>query len=187
MHHRDFMSKVARLSDGRNRAYVVALGSMLISILLIFLVLMMGERQRIIIVPPDLHESEWVSASSVSGNYIADMTRYFGLLRFNITASSAESQEDALLLHTDPSFYGAFKAVLLSEREALTRHSMSLAFYPVEVNVLNHTSALLTGDLVSLIGSTAIPKQRVTYRLNYRIANSHLLLTAFEEVPHAMH
>lgn len=178
-----FKSKLQTLQESRNRHLVSHMAALWVAILAILLCFSLLHRERIVIVPPTLNHEEWITERQDSPDYVAEMTRYFALLRFNVTPLSAKSQSETLLLHTDPQFYGDFKALLTSEAEALTRNHMSLAFYPVAVDVKDEgKSAFLTGDLVAWIGNTVLPAKRVRYEIQYRNDEGRLFITAFKEV-----
>jgi conjugal transfer pilus assembly protein TraE len=181
-----FLQKtLASLQESRNRYLLLTYGLLFMNLLLLFFCLSLAFRERTIVVPANLEHPFWISSQAVSAPYLNEMSRYFAMLRLNVTPETATNQQEALLQFTDPSFYGAFKNTLVAERDTLVAHHIALAFYPVAVTPdAQHLSAKVTGDLVTFLGETPLPAKRVSYRLSFRLSDSRLMIAEFKELAH---
>lgn len=175
-------SRVNKLLAQRNGYLVLSAGLLLVCLLLSTMVLRLIGRERTIIVPPVVHSSFWVDHQEVSPEYLAEMTNFFAQLRLTVNPSNAAYQREALLRYTDPSYYGALKNELVAEADHLEASHISLAFYPVNLQVdAKHLVARITGDLQANVGDDPLPAERVSYHIVYRYDQGRLLLKSFSE------
>lgn len=182
MKHTIHASRLQKMMAQRNGYLALAAGLLLLCLLLGCVSFCLVGRERIIITPPVVHRSFWVSHQAVSPEYLSEITEFLAQLRLTVTPSNAAYQREALLRYTHPSYYGVLKNALMAEAEHLIQSHISLAFYPVQISVnAKQLTAQLIGDLQSTIGDTPASTVRVTYQLRYRYINGKLLLTAFQE------
>ena len=167
----------------RNGYLALASGSLLLNLLFCISFIMMIGRERIIIVPPEISKTFWVSKNSVSNEYLSEMSMFFISLRFNLTPSNVEEQREILLRYICPEFYSTLKTQLINEGERIRNQNINTVFYPVDikVNVKNFTT-FITGDLVSSISGNIIPNKRLIYKISYKYNFGRLLVKSFEEV-----
>ena len=167
----------------RNAYLAIACGSLFLNILLGIGMFSMIGRERVIVVPPKISQSFWVSKNTVSPEYLSEMSHFFSMLRFNITPSIAKAQRDILLRYVSPKYYESLKMQLVEEGKRMAKNHITTAFYPVDIKVnVKHLEALIIGDLVSTIGSNQLPTKRVTYKITYSYSNHRLLVKQFIEV-----
>lgn len=178
-------SQLEKIFAQRNGYMVLALGSLLICILQALTMFFLIGREKVILIPPSIEKSFWVSAQHVSPEYLSEMTTFFANLRLNITAESANQQRDTILRYTDPSYYNVLKSKLVQEADHVNEQHISVAFFPVNVKVnTQHFKAIIEGDLKSYVGDTSLPAKRVSYLVTYRYDYGRLLIKSFEEVKH---
>jgi conjugal transfer pilus assembly protein TraE len=176
-------SRLSVLVRQRNGYLVLASGLLLLSFILSLLCFYLSGRERIILVPPTITHSFWVTHTDVSPEYLSEMTTFFAYLRLNVTPENADSQRQLLLRYVDPRYYGALNTLLIAEHDRITSQHVSTVFYPVNVKVNAKTlSVLIIGDLVSTVGTAQIASQRVTYEVRYRSDQGRLLVSQFREV-----
>lgn len=186
MKHLLQQSRLNHLIKQRNGYLILASGLLIICLVLASLCFSLSHRERIILIPPQVERSFWVSSQSVSPEYISEMTLFFSYLRLNATPESIDSQRQLLLRYIDPHYFGTLNDTLVAERDRITTQHISTAFYPVTIQVnAKSFSAVIVGDLISSIGTTQLPPQRVSYRLDYKYEQGRLLVNQFIEVkPH---
>lgn len=179
-------SRITQLLAQRNGYMVLASGLLLLSFFLTALCFDLGYRQRTFVLPPVVEKGFWVSQSAVSSSYLTQMSLFFAALRLNVTPDSADFQRDLVLRYTDPAYYGTLKTALIGERDRLVAQHITTVFYPV--NYVVHPKAFtveITGDLMTQVGTTQMPSQRITYRFSYHYSNGRLWIVHFDEViPH---
>lgn len=178
-------SQLEKLFAQRNGYMMLALGSMLLCLMQVLVMFFLIGREKIILVPPNIEKSFWVTASHVSPEYLSEMTTFFANLRLNITPESAGIQRDSILRYTDPVYYNTLKTQLVQEADRVTDQHISMAFFPVNVKVdSKHFKAIIEGDLKSYVGEDSLPTKRVNYLVTYRYDAGRLLVKSFEEVKH---
>ncbi len=180
-------SRLAQLLEQRNSYLALLCGLLMLCLLLTMLCFYLANREKVIVVPPTIDRAFWVSNSQVSPDYLTKMTIFYSNLRFNVTPNSADYQRQALLRYTEPRFYGEFSDQLVAERDRIIQQHVSTAFYPVDTAVNTKTlTVIITGDLISSVGTTELSPQRVAYQWTYRFNNGQLLIKQLQEVkPHA--
>jgi conjugal transfer pilus assembly protein TraE len=179
-------SQLEKIFAQRNGYMMLALGSMFICLMQIIIIFFLIGREKIILVPPNIEKSFWVSAQHISPEYLSEMTTFFANLRLNITSESASIQREILLRYTDPTYYGSLKTQLVQEADKINDQHISMAFFPtadVKVNT-NKLQSIIEGDLKSYVGETALPTKHVRYLTTYRYNSGRLFIKSFEEVKH---
>lgn len=178
-----YESKLKRVLRHRNLFVKLVFAELGIIGLLILNLFYAFTHQRIVITPPVVERSFWVGHSDVSAEYLAEMTNFFVGLRFNLSPSNVKIQRETLLRYTDPRYYEAMKILLVKEGDRIVKDHIALSFYPVDVKVDPKTLvARVPGDLVTVVGNTVLPAQRITYQIRYSYHDGRLLVQSFEEI-----
>lgn len=178
-------SRLQHLIQHRNGYLALAGGSLLLNILLVMLLFFMLGRERIVVVPPDIQKSFWVTSSRVSPEYLSEMALFLNSLNFNITPSNAKMQHKILLRYVDPSYYETLKMKFMEIEDRVKKEHITMAFYPGEIKVdANKLIVRITGDVQYSVGDMQIPAQRITYQYGFRYSQGRLTLTSFSEVKH---
>lgn len=181
-----YRSYLEKIISQRNGYLVLAGGALIVCLLEAVMILFLIGRERIVIVPPSIEKSFWVSSQNVSPEYLSEMTMFFASLRLNLTPDNSNLQRETLLRYTDSAYYNPLKAQLVKEADRLNDQHISLAFYPVNIKVNSkRLEAIIEGDLKASVGEAPIPTRRVKYLVRYRYDASRLLIKSFEEVKNA--
>ncbi len=179
-------SQIEKVLLQRNGYIILAVSSMAVCLVQLILIIVLVGREKIVIVPPTIEKSFWVSAQSVSPEYLSEMTEFFANLRLNITPESAQLQSETILRYTDPQYYDLLKQELVKEADKVSDQHLSVAFFPVNIKVdTKNLKGIITGDITSIVGDERIPSKRVSYLISYRYDNSRLLVKSFEEINNA--
>ena len=181
-----YRSHLAKIISQRNGYLVLACGALIICLLETMIILLLIGREKIVIVPPSIEKSFWVSAQNVSPEYLSEMTMFFANLRLNMTPDNAGMQREVLLRYTDPAYYNSLNSQLVKEADRLNDQHISMAFYSVNIKVNSKKlEAIIEGDLKASVGDAAIPTKRMRYLVGYRYDAGRLLIKSFEEVKNA--
>lgn len=176
-------SRITQLMEQRNGYLTLSAGLIALCILLVLLLFYTTNREKIVIVPPVVHKSFWVSSNAVSPEYLSEMTLFFTYLRMNMTPSNVVAQREMLLRYVDPRYYGKLKNTLVADGDKVTLEHLNIAFYPANIKVDEKAmTAIITGDLISSVGTTELPPQRVNYQISYRYDDGRLMVSDFSEV-----
>ena len=183
MNTKFFKSKLAKLIEQRNGFMVLALGLIVLCLILVLLVFNLAGRERIIISPPVVNKSFWVTNSEVSAEYLSEMSTFFAYMRLNVTPENVDYQHEALLRFVDSSYYGVFKGQLVAERDHLVDEHINTAFYPAQVKVdAKQLKVMISGDIHSSISDEKFTPRNVTYEIVYSYNQGRLLIKSFNEI-----
>lgn len=177
-------NRIQHLIQYRNGYLTLASGSIVLNVLLVVLLFCMIGRERVVIVPPEIKKSFWLTSNHVSPEYLSEMALYLNGLSFNLTPSNASIQHHLLLRYVDPSYYEKLKTKFIEIEDKVKKEHITMAFYPssppqVDANKL---IAQITGDLQYTVGDIHLPPKRVTYQYGFRYSQGQLMLTSFPEV-----
>lgn len=166
-----------------NGYLLLAMCGLVICCIQLLIIFYMIGREKIIIIPPDVQKSFWVSATQVSPEYLAEMSQFFANLRLTITAENAHTQQETLLRYTDPVYYPILKTELVQEADRMLDQHISMAFFPVNLKIdSKHFKVMIEGDLKIWVGEANLPSKRMRYLITYRYDAGRLLVKSFEEV-----
>jgi conjugal transfer pilus assembly protein TraE len=181
-----YQTEIRKMIEQRNGYLVLSSGLLILCLTLSFLIIILCGRERIILTPPSMNKDIWVSTHSASPEYFSRMSLFFSELALNLTADNVDFQQELLLRYVDPSYYAVIKPQLVAQADRIKKEHISTAFFPVDMKVdEKHAEAIVTGDLKSYVGDTALPTKRITYRFSYRVNSFTPLITLFEEVKNA--
>jgi len=176
-------TRIQYLVEHRNGYLTLAVLGLLANMLLVSYLFYAKGYEKIVVSPPMIEKSFWVSANHVSPEYLSEMAIFFANLRLNVTPSNAAMQRDILLRYVTPYCYEGLKIALITEAERLKKERITTAFYPVDVRVdAKKLIARVLGDLQSTIGDSQLSPQRVMYQMEFTYNAGRLLIKSFEEV-----
>lgn len=190
MHYKIKNTQLGKLISQRNNAMLIIAGLFVLCGIQSITIYHMINRQKINFTPlPNVVTQPFsISKDGVSEGYLAEMTRYFAMLRLNYTPATIQDQAQWLLRYTDGIYYGVFKEQLAKEIEKAKAHDISLSFSPVDTRVDLRTLAVwIDGDLVETVGKMRIEPKRVTYKINYYYQNGQLRVVSMTEVSGEKH
>lgn len=178
-----YHSQLAELTKAKHFAngFVIVLGlALMIQAWVIFA---LHDNQRIVLIPPQLEKSAWVESKKVSQGYLESLTQFHLSLLLNTTPKSIEFQQEQILRHVAPRYYGLVKAKLLEDQLHLKQKNVSSVFYPINMKTdATKLNVEVTGDFTALVGKTQTQSNRKTYVIRYENHNGKLLIKSFEEV-----
>lgn len=176
-------SRLQYLIKNRNGYLILASASLTLNILLVLFLFVMVGRERIVVVPPEIQKSFWLTSNKVSPEYLSEMTLYLTSLSFNMTPSSAAMQHEILLRYVDPSYYPNLKSNLLEVEEKIKKEHITMTFFPRNISV--DTKLMIgrvMGDLHYMVGDIQMPSKQVTYQYEFSYNNGQLKIKSFPEV-----
>ena len=176
-------SRLQFLIKHRNGYLTLAVGSLMVNVMLGLIILVIAGNQRVILVPPSINKTFWVSKNKVSAEYLSEMGFFIADLRLTVSPGNAKIQREMLLRYVDPALYASLKTELLSEENHLQKEHLTTVFYPVDILVDEKKSLVkITGDLQSSIGEVALPTKRLSYVIHFSYHQGRLLVKSFEEM-----
>jgi conjugal transfer pilus assembly protein TraE len=169
--------------DHRNGYLVLACFSLLLNIVLGVGLLLTTGKEKILLVPPQIQQPLGIYHNTTSPEYLSAISHFLITLRFNLTPANIESQREILLRYVSPEYYSALKIELLNEAERMTKEHITTAFYPIDIKINSaRLEALVTGDLITMVGVNQLPVKRMVYKISYTYNNYRILLKQLREV-----
>lgn len=147
----------------------------------------LGKKEKVILLPPQLENPFWVKGKEVSEEYLEDMGHFMAMLLLDISPASFPFKHKALLRYAVPEAYGPLKTQLLKDGEQYTSLQLSTHFKPTQIITNPQTlEAQVTGSLASFVGDKKV--QETTETLTFKLTNrsgAFLLESVSGGNPHA--
>jgi conjugal transfer pilus assembly protein TraE len=175
---------------GSRRALRALLGllalSMLCTAALAVLAFSLIGRERIVLVPPQIQKSFWVTGEKASAEYLEQMAYFLAQLTLDVTPQSAQYQSQVLLRYAAPEAWGELRAAASAQAERLKRDGASTVFSPQELQVdASAQRVRLRGVLTTFVSERRVSSVTKAYQLELRYSAGRLYLKSFQEIsPH---
>lgn len=170
-----------------NRGLSLWLG-LLVAGHLLSLVVILGliGRERIIVVPPSLEKSFWVSGNTVSREYLEQMGAFVAWLVLDVSPSSIRWKTETLLEYVEPDQYASLKTQQELEASRLRRLNASTSFLPQQL-VANEQEqeVVIRGRLRTQVNAMETSNVAKAYRVQFHYDGGRIQLRTFQEVPYA--
>jgi len=176
---------MSKLISQRNGFFILVGFLVLSNVMLVTLVL--GKKEKVILIPPQLENPFWVKGEEVSAEYLEDMGHFMAMLLLDISPTSFPFKHKVLLRHTTPEAYGPLHAQLLKDGEHYISLQLSTHFKPSQVIANPKTwEADVTGSLTSFVGDKKVKEttETLTFKFTHR-AGYFLLERVSGGNPHA--
>ncbi len=146
-----------------------------------YLMLQMIGRQRVVLVPPEVHQAGeiWIAEDAASAGYLEAMTRFLLPLVTSFHPRSLTEQISLFLRYVAPAQYGEVKARLLSQAGQAIRNDISQAFYIQNVEIKKET-ARATGILRRYVGKARVIEEVENYEVRYEIRHGRPVVVGLE-------
>lgn len=154
-------------------------GCLFVALLIIYSIL---GAQKVIVTPPHVTESFWVSGEKVSNSYLEQMSGYVAWLMLDVTPGTINWKKDALLSFVEPAEHGKLKIRQEVEAERLKKLNASTYFLLQQLEPDEEKQQVfLTGRLRTYINGqeTSVALKRYVAQFAYRGGRTHL--KTFEE------
>jgi len=138
--------------------------------------------ERTILVPPEVHQTFWVSGQKVSTEYLQEMAYWYSGLALNVTPHVADYQKNLFLKYAAPSEYGRLQAEFGARTEFIRKNNASTQFSPQ--SVMPDEAAMkvaLTGVLLTWVGDKKASEKQTTFVVGFRYLNGRLHVSEFKE------
>ena len=148
---------------------------------LITSVLAFNQRERVVIVPPVVHEQLEVSLASASAEYHQSWALYVATFLGNVNPGNSAFVADGLKRAFSPELYSETRQRILEQAEDLRVSGRSLRFFPDKVSFERSTSkTFVTGKQEIVSASGAVKEQEVVYEMQIKIRDGLPVVAAFD-------
>ncbi|WBS00164.1 type IV conjugative transfer system protein TraE [Pseudoduganella sp. SL102] len=139
--------------------------------------------QRVIVMPPQVTKSFWVSGERVSNEYLEQMAGYVAWLMLDVTPASATWKKDALLGFVAPEDYETLKLRMELEAERLRKINGSTYFQLQQLEPDEEAqTVLMTGRLRTLVNGQETSLLQKRYHLAFQYSGGRTHLKTFKEL-----
>ncbi len=90
-------------------------------------------KQKVVILPPAIHQEVWVRGAEFSESYLEEWAYYLASLLLTVSPYTIEYQTDLVLRHVSPGLYSKLKQQLRQEAEHLQKNNAATVFHAKEV------------------------------------------------------
>jgi len=140
-------------------------------------------RERIVLMPPTLEKSFWVTKDKVSASYLEQMGSFIAYLTLDVSPSSIEWKKSMLLQYVAPDVYGVLQTRQDLEGDRLKRLNATTQFAVAQLVAHEETrTVLLRGRLATFINGARTSDVEKAYIVAFDYAGNRLHLKRFEDV-----
>ncbi len=176
-------SRIQHLILRRNGYLLLAVSSILLNVVLGLGMVNVVGHEKIVLVPPVMERSTWVTSYQVSPEYLSGMSLFLADLLLNVTPSNAMTQHQLFLRYVDSPQYEKFKTELFTEEDRMKKEHMTMSFQLSDIQVdPSKFIARISGDVQYMVGSTMMPIKHLTYSFAFTYHLGLLKVKSFEEV-----
>lgn len=153
--------------------------------LLVSLVLMfnMVGRDRIVVTPPSIDKTFWVSKERVSGAYLEQMGSFIAYLTLDVSPQSIDWKKTMLLQYVSPDVYGALQTRQELEADRLRRLNATTQFSIAQLlpneEAMNVT---LKGRLATFINGARTSDVDKEYVAEFEFKGNRVQIRNFREI-----
>ena len=171
----------------RNRGLGLAVGVLAAGqILALVVILNLLGTVRMVVVPPALNQTFWVTRDQASHEYLEQMGSFIAWLILDVTPASIDWKKGVLLGYVEPEQYGPLKSQQEVEAERLKRINAATVFTPQQLVPSEAAqSVVIRGRLRTLVNGLETANELKAYLIEFSYAGARMHLKAFKEVPYA--
>ena len=158
--------------------------SMLGNLVLVFILLTMINKEKIILVPQVAPEDKlWIAQAQVSNEYLSALSRNIVDLMLSITPSNVEAQHQELLKLIASKYQADLKTKLSNISKVITQNNISQNFYIQNIKIIHGKNIVyINGGLNEYIDKTLASTTNQIYKLSFIVGNYSVQLVNFELV-----
>lgn len=141
---------------------------------------MLSKSERVILVPPEINKSFWVTRTKVSDEYLQEMAVFLADLILDQTPESAKVKRDMLMKYVSAGYHNALFEKLIKQEDYITQNDVSTEFVLKEAVPVNG-AVEITGEVITYVASKQLSRALVKYTAEFEYKGK-LLLSKFEQV-----
>ena len=161
---------------------LILVASLALNIIIALIAVRLIGSERIILVPPTIHQSFWVESDAVSAEYLEQMGYFLAQLVLNVTPQSVDYQSNLLLQYAAPASYGELKTAMAVAGERLKRDGAATVFSPSTLNVDQRAMKVaVQGQLTTFISDRRVSDVSKSYLIELQYALGRITIKSFKE------
>ena len=173
--------KLMRSTVRLQGAALALMGACLLSSLV--LMFNMVGRDRVIVTPPSIDKTFWVSKDRVSSSYLEQMGSFIAYLTLDVSPQSIDWKKTMLLQYVSPDVYGVLQTRLDLEADRLRRLNATTQFSVAQL-VPNEEAMNVTlkGRLATFINGTRTSDIDKEYVAEFEFKGNRVQIRNFKEI-----
>lgn len=169
----------------RNHALGAAAGGLVLCLILslVAIVSVVGN-EKVVLVPPAINKTFWVTKDTASGEYLEEMAGFVSWLILDVTPDTIDWKKKILLNYVGPDDSAAVKTRMDLEAARLRRISGSTSFLIQQLaSSEKDQSVVLTGRLRKQINGQDVGEPETkSYLAQFRYTGGRIHVQAFKEI-----
>ncbi len=155
-------------------------GVVMLGVNVLLALMLFNHKERIVVVPPQLHTSIWTEKDTVSQSYLEEMAIFFAKQILDLTPSTASYQREHILRYVAPSFYHALRKKMLDEEEQYKKDNLCTSFRPLSAVVnVKALQVTLTGLLQQYVSNKFVQQTKEVFEMHFSYEAGQLLIKSF--------
>lgn len=166
---------------------LVLAGVAVVAIIEAGVVFKLAGNEKVILVPPEIKRTVWVSGSAVSKEYLEEMAYWYLGLALNITPAVSEYQTTLFLKYAAPSEFGRLQSEM-GARAAFLKKNNTATEFSVRTIAADERSmkVAFTGTLITWASDKKAGERSATFLIGFKFLNGRLHVSEFKETSDSM-
>lgn len=170
--------RISYLLSQRN--ILAGVSVLLFSIVLLQSIFLFFRNERIIISPPELHQSYWVEGDRFSEGYLEEMAVFYAHLLLDVSAETLLYQGEVVLRSVDADSYSRIKTKLFADAAKLKKENVTSRFEPKKAIISRQNlDVQLKGTMTHYISGKQISSYEETFVIRFSAYKGKLFIKDF--------
>lgn len=144
------------------------------------------KNEKIILLPPEINKTMWISGSYASKEYLEEMSLFLSGLMLDQTPTSSAAKREMFLRYVAPDYYNSINERLVKQAEYLDQNDISTKFFLKEIRANEENrEVIIVGELQSFVANDVVKKETAEYLLKFEYRNARYLLIEFRKITEA--
>lgn len=171
-------TRISYLVSQRN--ILTGLSSVLLVVVFLQSIFLFFRQERIIVSPPELHQSYWVEGNRFSESYLEEMAVFFAHLLLDVSSESLLYQGDVILRHVDAESYSRIRTKLFADAAQLKKENATSRFQPKKAIVSRKSMEVqLKGTMTQYVSGKDVSSYEETFVVRFSAKNGTIYLKDF--------
>lgn len=183
MNVKKYFEGLANASSLRSHSWMLNTALTIAVVLLSFRAVFVQDREKTIIVPASINKTFWVEGSTVSKDYLIQMSDYFIQLMYNATPANSEERTNLLLNYVSPKEYTAFEREIGVSNNLIKQTNISTTFYPSLYGCDEKTvTCQVDGEFVATQGSQVVQRQVRQIQIKFEFSSAGMKVVSIKDM-----
>ena len=172
------LNRISYLLSQRN--LLAGVGALLLGVVLLQSIFLFFRSERIIISPPELHQSYWVEGNRFSESYLEEMAVFFAHLLLDVSAETLLYQGEVALRSVDADSYSRIKTKIFADAAKLKKENVTSRFQPKKARVMrDQLEVQLKGTMTQYVSGKSVSNFEETFAVRFSAYKGKLFLKDF--------